>query len=324
MDTTASFLLPPQSSTIAGSVDWVFYFILAICVFFFFLVIGLAAYFIIKYRRKGPARNTPDISHNTALELLWTIGPIIIVIVIFIMGFTVYLKMNVAPKDALEIKVTAQRWLWSFSYPNGLNSVNELVVPAGKPIRLLMSSTDVIHDFFVPDFRIKMDVLPNRYTMAWFEAPNPGVHVLTCAEYCGRGHSQMLGKIRVVSQVDYDKWIETSAGPSQGQSPEQYGASLYQSRRCVTCHSIDGSPNVGPTFKGVFGSNVTLQGGVTVKADENYIRESILDPEAKVVAGFSPVMPTFQGLLNSRDIDALIAFIKSQNNQENQSTQGNK
>jgi cytochrome c oxidase subunit II len=283
----------------------------------------LAAYFTIKYRRKGAAAPTPNISHNTALELFWTIIPIIIVIIIFALGFSIYLKMNVAPKDALEIKVTAQRWFWSFQYPSGVNSVNELVVPAGKPVRLLMSSTDVIHDFFVPDFRIKMDVLPNRYSMVWFEAPNPGEHTLTCAEYCGRGHSTMMGKIRVVSQSEYDRWLETSAGAAAGQSPEQYGAQLYQSRRCITCHSIDGSASVGPTFKGLFKSQVELQGGGKVAADENYIRESILDPQAKVVAGFSPVMPTFQGLLNNRDLDALIAYINSLGDKGNQEPEGN-
>ena len=315
MDTTATLLMPPASSTIAGSVDWLFYLILYISIFFFVIVVGGAAIFVFKYRRRGNEAAASQTDHSLKLELTWTIIPIIIVMLIFVFGFSIFMKMNIAPKDALEIKVTAQRWLWNFDYPDGVSSASELVVPAGKPVKLLMSSTDVIHSFFVPDFRIKMDVLPNRYTMVWFEAPNEGVHNIFCTEYCGKGHSEMLGKVRVVSDREYAEWLEKSAGPASGMSMEDYGASLYKSRRCVTCHSIDGSPNVGPTFLGVFGHKVGLQDGKQVEVDENYIRESILEPQAKIVAGYQPVMPTFQGLLKDRDIDALIAYIKSLNTQ---------
>jgi cytochrome c oxidase subunit 2 len=315
MDTTGTLLMPPAGSTIAGSVDALFYLILYISIFFFVIVVGAALLFSLKYRRKGEAEALSQVDKNTALEIIWTVFPIVIVVVLFILGFTVYMKMNVVPKDALEIKVTAQRWLWTFDYPGGTNSVNELVVPAGKPIKLLMSSTDVIHSFFVPDFRVKMDVLPNRYSTAWFDAPNPGEHNILCAEYCGKGHSEMMGKVRVVSEREYAEWLQKGAGPPEGMSLEEFGERLYTSRRCVTCHSIDGSANVGPTFLGVFGNKVTLKGGQQATADENYIRESILHPEAKVVAGFEPVMPTYQGLVNDREIDALIAFIKSRGDQ---------
>lgn len=310
--------MPPAGSTIAGSVDALFYLILYISIFFFVIVVGAALIFTLKYRRKGEAEAQSQVDKNTALEIIWTVFPIVIVVVLFILGFTVYMKMNVVPKDALEIKVTAQRWLWTFDYPSGSNSVNELVVPAGKPIKLLMSSTDVIHSFFVPDFRVKMDVLPNRYSTAWFDAPNPGEHNILCAEYCGKGHSEMMGKVRVVSEREYAEWLQKGAGPPEGMSLEELGERLYTSRRCVTCHSIDGSANVGPTFLGVFGQKVTLKGGQQATADENYIRESILHPEAKVVAGFEPVMPTYQGLVNDREIDALIAFIKSRGDQRKQ------
>jgi cytochrome c oxidase subunit II len=315
MDTTATLLMPPASSTIAGSVDWLFYLILYISIFFFVLVVGGAIIFVAKYRRKGNSLATSQVDHSLKLELTWTIIPVVIVVILFVLGFTLFMKMNIAPKDALEIKVTAQRWMWTFDYPEGVNSSSELVVPAGKPVKLLMSSTDVIHSFFVPDFRIKMDVLPNRYTLVWFEAPNAGEHNIFCTEYCGKGHSEMLGKVRVVGEREYAEWIEKGSGPAAGISLEDYGASLYKSRRCITCHSVDGSPNVGPSFLGVFGHQVGLQDGKQVMVDENYIRESVLDPQAKVVSGFQPVMPTYQGILKDKDIDAIVAYIKSLSNQ---------
>lgn len=312
MDTTGTLFMPPASSTVAPAVDTVFYTILAVSVFFFVLVVGAATIFTLKYRRRGKAQSGGAPDHNLTLEIVWTIIPLIIVIVLFAMGFRVYLREIVAPRDALEIKLSAQRWMWTFTYPNGLVSTNDLVVPAGKPIRLLMSSTDVIHGFYVPDFRIKQDVLPNRYTTIWFEAPNPGDHVLTCTQYCGRGHSEMRGTVKVVSQSEYEKWLTAGpSGPAQGIPPEQYGESLYKSKGCVSCHTTDGTASVGPTFKNLFGKKVTLEDGQVMTADENYIRTCILEPEKTRVKGFPPVMPTFQGTLNENDVDAIIAFIKS-------------
>jgi cytochrome c oxidase subunit 2 len=322
MDTSATLIMPPASSTLAGDVDWLFYLILYISIFFFVLVIGAATYFTIKYRRRGDTAPSSQKDHNLKLEIVWTVVPLAIVIVIFFLGFALYMRMNIAPKDSLEVKVTAQRWLWTFDYPNGVNSVNELVVPAGKPVRLLMSSTDVIHSFFVPDFRIKMDVLPNRYTSAWFNAPNPGQHNIQCTEYCGKGHSEMLGIVKVVSDREYTEWLTAASGPGEGVSLEDYGKQLYTSRRCVTCHNLDGTINVGPSFLGIYGEPANLKGGVKTIVDENYIRESILEPEAKVVDGFEPVMPTYQGLLKPRDIDALIAYIKSLSDQHQTAPSG--
>jgi cytochrome c oxidase subunit 2 len=312
MDTTGTLFMPPASSTVAPAVDTVFYTILAVSVFFFVLVVGVATIFTLKYRRRGSVQSPGAPDHNLTLEIVWTAIPLIIVIVIFAMGFRVYLKEIVAPGDALEVKLSAQRWLWTFTYPNGLVSTNDLVVPAGKPIRLLMSSTDVIHGFYIPDFRIKQDVLPNRYTTVWFEAPNPGDHVLTCTQYCGRGHSEMRGTVRVVPESEYDKWLASGpSGPAEGVPPEQYGESLYKSKGCVSCHTTDGTASVGPTFKDMFGKKVALEDGRTVIADENYIRTCILEPEKTRVKGFPAVMPTFQGTLKDNDVDAIIAFIKS-------------
>jgi len=313
MDGKGTLYLPPPSSTIAGEVDALFYFIFYTSLVLFLIVIGAAAYFIFRYRRRdGKAELTSGISHNTKLEILWTVIPTILVFIVFVWGFKTFMKMHVAPKDALEVKATGQKWFWTFDYPNGANSLNDLVVPVGKPVRLLMSSQDVIHSFYVPDFRIKMDVLPNRYTITWFEATKTGEYQIFCTEYCGKGHSEMLGKVIVKTEVDYNTWLEQSAVDiPEGMSLEDAGAKLYQSKACVTCHSVDGRPGVAPSFKGRFGKQEQLADGQSVTVDENYLRESILNPQAKVVAGFQPVMPTYQNVLTDRQIDALIAYIKS-------------
>jgi cytochrome c oxidase subunit 2 len=219
--------------------------------------------------------------------------------------------MQIAPKDAIEVKVTGQKWFWSFTYDNGIVSTNELVVPVGKPVRLLMSSKDVIHSFYVPGFRIKMDVLPNRYTITWFEATHTGRFDLFCSEYCGKSHSEMIGSVRVVTDREYGEWQEANFTLGEGLTPEEWGAQLYQTKACITCHSIDGSPNTGPTFKGIMGRSEKMKDGSTIVVDENYLRESILNPQAKVVEGYAPVMPTYQGVLRNEEIDALIAYMKS-------------
>lgn len=303
--------MPPGQSTIAPEVDALFNFILYSGIVFFIIVVVGIIFFVTRYRRRGEEELTSGKAHNLKLELFWSIIPTILVIIVFFWGFRVYLKMHVAPKDAYEIKVTGQKWFWSFDYPNGAATVNDLVVPAGKPIKLLMSSKDVIHSFFVPDFRIKMDVLPNRYTLTWFEAPNIGEHNLFCAEYCGTSHSDMIGRVRVLGEREFGEWLEAGAAAGEGLSPEAYGEQLYTAKACVTCHRIDGTPYTGPSFLGIYGVAHKMADGSNVEVDENYIRESILNPQAKVVAGYQPVMPTYQGLLNDRQIDALIAYIKS-------------
>ena len=305
-----TFLLPPGSSTVSGDVDRLFYFILAVTIFFFVLVVALTIYFTVKYRRKGEVEKTAGIDKNIPLEIAWTAVPLILVIIIFAIGFKVFIIQSVAPGDSIEVKVTGQQWLWTFTYPDGSNSTNDLVVPVNKSIKLLMSSRDVIHGFYVPDFRIKLDVVPNHYTVMWFKAPKTGDHDIFCTQYCGTGHSSMLGKVKVVSETDYAQWLKTQAAPATG-SPVELGKQLYQSKGCSACHTIDGSPSVGPTWKGVYGSTVPLSNGSSVKADENYIRESILVPGAKIVKGFPNVMPTFQGTLKDTEIDALVGYIKS-------------
>lgn len=311
MDTTGTLFLPPQSSTLAAEVDWLWDFIFVTSTIFFVLVGGAILYFIWKYRRRQQGELTSGVDHNTTVEVLWTAIPTIIILFVFLWGFQGYLKMHVVPGDAIEIKTTGQKWFWTFDYPGGANTVNELVVPVDQPVKLLMSSQDVIHSFFVPNFRMKMDVLPNRYTVTWFEATMTGEFNLLCTEFCGKGHSEMIGKVRVLSEREYNEWLESSSGMREGQTLEEYGAELYKSKACFTCHSIDGSKIVGPSFLNKFGTQEALVTGEMITVDENYLRESILNPQAKLVAGYDPVMPTYQGILKPQQVDALIAYIKS-------------
>ncbi len=310
MDTSGTFWMPPSHSTIAGDIDALFYFIYYVSAIILLGVTVAMVLFAVKYKRRKQEM-APHMGHNNALEITWTIIPTILVYVVFVWGFKGFINMNVVPKDAYEIKVTGQKWFWSFDYPTGATTVNELVVPVGKPIKLLMSSKDVIHCLFVPDFRTKRDLLPNRYSIQWFEATSTGDFLIECAEYCGTKHSEMNGKVRVMTEVDFNKWLETNSNAGEGMAPEEYGAKLYTTKACITCHSTDGTAGTGPTWKGIYGTQEKLADGSSVLVDENYIRESILQPQAKVVAGFQPVMPTFQGILKDRDIDAVIAYMKS-------------
>lgn len=311
MDTTGSIWLPSQGSTVAGQVDTLFDFILWVSVLLFVLVTGATIFFAIKYRRRGAESRTTPYVESLGLEITWTVIPTILIMVIFVWGFKDYLRLHIVPAHSMEVKVTGQKWFWSFSYPDGPTTVGEMIVPVNQPVKLLMSSQDVIHSFFVPNFRVKMDVLPNRYTITWFEATHIGEFQLYCTEFCGKGHSSMLGKIKVLPLEEYNKWLEASSGPQEGETMVDFGARLFVKNACVTCHSLDGSKNVGPTFLGLFGRREALEGGKTLVVDENYLRESMLSPRAKVVLGYDPVMPTFQGILKDVDIDGLIAYIKT-------------
>lgn len=311
MDSTGSTFLPPSASTFSPEVDSLLVFITGVSLFFIVVIFTAIIIFLIKYRHKEgqPRPEKPPIT-NLPLEVLWTAVPILLVLVIFGWGFRLYLKENVVPAGAIEIKVTGQQWLWTFDYPNGATSAKTMVVPVNKPVKLLMSSRDVIHGFYVPAFRIKHDVLPNRYSVIWFKATKVGTYDLFCTQYCGLEHSGMIGSIRVVPYEEYTEWLQTNK-PSAGASGAELGAKLYQTKGCAGCHTTNGSRLVGPSFLGVFGHQVSLSDGSKVTADENYIRESILTPSAKIVAGYPNAMPTFQGQLTSQELDALVAFIKS-------------
>lgn len=309
--------MPGQHSTMAEHVDALFYFIYYSSAILLLLVTAAIIYFVLRYRRRSrQGELTSGVAHNTKLEIAWTVIPSILVFIIFAWGFRDFLRLYIVPKDAIEVKVTGQRWFWSFDYPDGVTSVNDLTVPVGKPVKLLLSSRDVIHSFFVPNFRIKMDALPNRYTVAWFEATDTGSYNLFCTEYCGTKHSAMIGKVHVVGEREFAAWMEAGSMSGEGMSLEDFGAKLYASKACITCHSVDGKAGTGPTFKGAFGHSVKFTDGREVTADENYLRESILNPQAKIVAGYQPVMPTFQGILKDKQVDALVAYIKSLKNGE--------
>jgi cytochrome c oxidase subunit 2 len=312
MNWLRSILLPVQGTDYAARMDNLFLFILFVCTFFFLLVVGLIFFFILRYRRRGPGEVTPHITHNLKLEVVWTVVPLLIVMVIFVWGFSGYMDVSVAPAGALEIQVTAKQWVWQFEYPNGTRTVNEIHVPVGKPVKLVMSSEDVIHGFYVPSFRIKADVLPNRYTSLWFTPTREGVHLLECTQYCGEGHSRMAGKIYVDSEAKYQDWLENGDQSTKSMPLKDLGAQLYTSRGCVACHSLDGTRGQGPSFKGIWGEMHEMSDGKSVLVDENYVRESILQPQAKIREGYKGIMPTFQGVLRDREIQAIIEFIKSQ------------
>lgn len=311
MDSTGTVWLPSASSTLASDVDSLFYFIFYLSVVFFVIVTVGCLYLAVKYRRRGKRELTSGVDHSTALEVTWTVIPTILVFVIFAWGFKDFLRMHVVPKDAMEIKVTGQKWFWSYEYPDGTTTVNDLTVPVGKPIKLLMDSKDVIHSFFVPNFRVKMDVLPNRYTIIWFEANEVGEFNQFCTEYCGKGHSEMIGKVFVKTEQQFNEWMTANSNPGEGLTLEEFGEKLYKDKACMTCHNLDGTAGQGPTHVGIWGKTETMTSGETVTVDENYMRESILNPAAKIVSGFQPIMPAYQGILKDREVDALVAYMKS-------------
>jgi len=304
-----SVLFPPRASTFAEDVDSLYYFIHYLSVFFWVLIVIGIVYFSWRYRRGHKEGVGP--SHSLPLELSWSLIPLILLVAIFFWGFKSFMHISRAPGDATDINVSASMWMWNFEYPNGMRATNELHVVVDKPVRLVMTSTDVIHSFSVPTFRNKMDVVPGRYTTFWFQPTVVGEQQVFCTEFCGDGHSEMLAKIVVHTQEDYDKWLEENATEDTTTPLPELGEKLFTAKACFTCHSTDGSPKIGPSFKGVFGHEVKLADGSTVMADENYIRESILQPNAKIVAGFVPSMPPYQGQLTERELNGLIEYIKS-------------
>ncbi len=312
MDSLLTRLMPEANSTMALEIDQLYEFILYWSLFFLAIVTFFSVYFAIKYRRKGEPGLTYGKDHNLFLEILWTGFPTVLVIIVFIWSFTDFIKMYTMPYDPMEVNVTAQMWAWNFDYPEGVNTFRDMVVPVNRNVKLVMSSEDVIHSFFVPQFRVKADVLPNQYTVIWFNANKTGTYPIFCTEFCGKGHSEMLGSVRVVTKEIYAVWLDARSDPGKGLTPLEFGEKLYNQKACFTCHSTDGSENVGPTFKGIWDSTEKLLNGQTVKVDENYIRESILTPNKKIVLGFDKTaMPTYQGKIKDKEILALIAYIKS-------------
>lgn len=325
---------PESASTVAPTVDWLFYFILYLSTFFVVLIAGLMVYFAIRFRRKDPNDMPEGMTHSTALELTWTVIPTIILMFIFVVGFRGYLDMVQPPSGAYEITVNAQKWSWSFEYPNGAVS-SELHVPANTPVILTLTSKDVIHSLYVPAFRTKKDAVPGRYNKTWFQSVVPddrfepsvtigegdnaqtfndvAVYDIYCAEYCGTQHSKMLTHVVVHKPEDFVKWVKDAGNRLKGLSPVEMGRELFKQNGCVNCHSTDGTPGTCPTLKDVYGHAVQFSNGVPPidKADENYIRESIVDPNARIVMGYSPGAMSSFANLPPEQIDALVAYVRS-------------
>jgi cytochrome c oxidase subunit 2 len=290
-------------------VNQVFFYILGITVFLLALITFLMVYFVIRYDRKRSPQPA-EIKENTWLEIIWTVVPTLLVLTMFYYGLTGFNFLKRAPQDAMKVKVIARQWSWLFEYENGLRSP-ELKVPVGKPIKLQLTSQDVIHSFYAPAFRIKQDVVPGMVNSLWFQPTEVGEFDVLCSQYCGLQHAKMLTKIVVLPEEEFKKWYQTGQ-EMQAKLPSS-GTQLFQERGCKACHSIDGTPGLGPTLKGLFGKTVTvLTDGKERKlvADEAYLRKSILEPNADVAVGFPPIMPSQKGLLTDQEIDALISYLK--------------
>ncbi|MGP1347380.1 MAG: cytochrome c oxidase subunit II [Phycisphaerales bacterium] len=328
------------SSTFAGGVDGVYYYIFFISAFFFFLLMGLLVYFGIKYRRKPGVAPLPSPSHNLKLELTWSIIPTLLMAVMFVWGMKVYLGMRVSPSDAEEIHVVAMKWSWSWEYDNGAGSLQSenlaaveapvFALPLNRPVKLLMESTDVIHSFFIPEFRVKRDLFPNRYTTLWFHPIGQATHrfdeesgtavpidadvskgyFLFCTEYCGDQHSQMLARIAVMADADYRAW-KTAQASTEGIPLVELGKKLHTAGGCNACHTVDGGAGTGPTWKNIWGETHRFTNGESAEVNLDYIRQSIIDPGSQVVQGFSNQMPTSAGKFTPREIRAIALYIKS-------------
>ncbi len=303
---------PDQASTFAKPVDDLYFFIVAITAFFTVVISLFVAWVAIHYRETKKVDRSKPLEESPKMEALWIGVPLVIVLVIFFWSVNVYFIMARPPANAVDMYVTGKQWMWKIQHPSGPREINELHVPIGVPVRLTMISQDVLHSFYIPAFRVKQDVLPGRYSSLWFEATKPGIYHLFCAEYCGTKHSGMIGRVVVMEPKDYEAWLAgggSNAG-SLGGSMSSAGEKLFNDQGCISCH-IPGDASRAPSLQGAYGKTVTLSGGETIKVDEQYIRESILKPTAKLVAGYAPAMPVYQGRISEDELMQLIAYIKS-------------
>jgi cytochrome c oxidase subunit II len=322
---TGGFWMPAELSTTAPSIDWAFYVVLWICVIIFIPIILITGYFIVKYRRRTPDQE-PEASpnHSQLLEIGWTVPTIPIVTVFFYVGVHGFVDGRTMPKNAYEIGVVAQKWNWLFEYPEGVKSP-ELHVPANQNVVLTMRSNDVLHAMYIPVLRVKQDIVPGRFTKVWFNTTKPVEANLFCAEYCGDNHSGMITKFQAHDDEGYKKWFEDAKdwrkwklknpdGTERPYTQAEAGEKFYRERGCQSCHSIDGTIKVGPSFKGLYGTErdyTSAQGPGRVTADENYVRESIVEPAAKVRVGFQPAMPSFKGQFRDDEIVTIIEYLKT-------------
>ena len=307
----ANTFMPEQGTEIAKQIDNLYGFLIVVSFISCAILIGGMIYFVMKYKRKTANDKTAYITHDTRLEILWSVVPLIIFLVVFAWGWVLYHDMRSMPKNALEIMVTGKQWAWTAEYKNGVKAT-EIVVPVGKDVKLILASEDVIHSFYVPSFRIKQDAVPGRYTTLWFNATKLGDFHVFCTEYCGTSHSAMITKLKVVSQEDFDKWLVDES--EIGLLPlAERGAKYFQTRACASCHNVDNpAAKIGPTLYQRWGGESVQADGTKVPFDENHVRESIMLPQAQITAGFpkpSP-MPSFQGQLSESELSAIIEYIK--------------
>jgi cytochrome c oxidase subunit II len=305
--------VPENASTFATQVDLLYWFLVALTVFFV-VAIGAVVVGLCTWYRKCEGRKATQIEGSLVLELMWSGLPLVIVIGLFAWGTTLFVAMQKVPQDCVDMTVVGKQWMWKVQHPSGVRENSDLHIPVGQAIRLTMTSEDVIHSYSIPAFRTKQDVVPGRYTQMWFEPTKVGQYHIFCMEYCGTGHSAMVGTVTVMERVDYERWLSGSTG----EAPEVAGKNLFESMRCSSCHPIDpatkdigGAPPRGPLLAGIYGKEVDLKGGGKVVVSDEYIRESILKPQAKIVANYEPVMPTYEGQLGEEQILQLAAFIKS-------------
>ena len=315
--------LLPTASNHAASLDGLYLFLTAVCAVSFVGVIGAMFYFMWKYKYRGPNDKTSPLTHNGRLEFAWSAIPAVFLMLFFVWGEIDFVKLSAPPADAIDIRVTGEKWRWTIEYPGRpVASTVEvldgeiaplLIVPLNQPVRLLMTSKDVLHSFYVPAFRVKKDVVPGRYTSVWFTPIMEGTFPVFCTEYCGDEHSSMLAVVKVVPAEEYEAAVmaATTLEQGEGETLEAFGEKVYKTFACNSCHNTDSTVKVGPAFGGLFGKTETFSDGSTQVVDENYIKESIYTPNAKVVAGFTPQMPTFAGQINDDQMNALIAYIKS-------------
>lgn len=315
-----------QASSFAADTDNLYVFIFVITLISFVGILAVMGYFMYAYKRKSPEQKTSSITHNGKIEFLWSAIPAVLMVVIFVWGDLAFMRQSTPPADALEVRVVGRQWAWDVSYPDypgaTLGSTNDpnapettLVIPKGVPVRFIMTSEDVLHSFYIPAFRIKRDVIPGRYTSMWVEATQTGTFTIYCAEYCGDMHSQMFGVVEVLEPDDFEARLQEIVEKRNKQQPGEddvaYGKRMTVQNGCGACHSTDGSQMTGPTWKGVWGRTSQLTDGSNPVVDENYVRESILEPNAKLVAGYPGQMPSFQGKLNDAQIAAIIEYLKT-------------
>jgi cytochrome c oxidase subunit 2 len=295
-------LFPVRASTIAGSVDGLAWYLFIYAAFFSILIFGLLIFFCIRYRRRDD-KPPPATVSSVTLEIVWSVIPFCIAMVAFVWGARIYINERRVPPDAMEIDVIGKRWMWKIQHPEGRREIDELHIPVGRRVMLKMTSEDVIHSFFVPAFRTKQDVIPGRYTYEWFQATKIGEYHLFCSQLCGTFHASMVGRVIVMEPGDYQQWLQ---GAAHSPSMVDGGKALFERYGCASCHGQQ-----APTLAGLYGSTVSLEGGGSVKADDNYLRESILNPSAKIVAGYPPIMPTFKGQISEEQLLQIIAYIHS-------------